>query len=79
MSKFRLWVIGWWSCLSWMIPELVHEYFPDLKFWNIPTHIGDFIWYAERVNGRLAMLAVVAILALDLFTHKSIWELIGVH
>ena len=78
MNKAKNWIIGWYSCLSWMVGAIVREYCPELKFWNIPTHPNDFVWYAERINGRLAMLAVTVLLSVELLNHKSIWELIGV-
>lgn len=72
LQKFWYSVCGWLSCITWMIKEL----YPDLAFWNPPTHPEDFIWYAERVNGRLAMLAVTAILIIELTTKSSILDLV---
>jgi hypothetical protein len=46
---------------------------------NFPTQPEDYLWYAERFNGRAAMLAVIFILQWELVTHKSIWEFIGVY
>jgi hypothetical protein len=66
MNKFWLGVQGYVSCFGWIfatIWEVILEKCPDLKFWKPPTHPDDFIWYAERVNGRLAMLALTSILA----------------
>ena len=77
-QKFLYAIQGWWSCISWILVELIKEYFPDLNLLEIPTHPSDFAWYAERVNGRLAMLAVVAILNIDFFTKDSIWHVIHV-
>jgi hypothetical protein len=56
LDKFWYSIRGWYSCTSWIITEIVKEYLPDLVFWKPPTHPDDFTWYAERVNGRLAML-----------------------
>jgi len=39
------------------IKFLLEEY-PDLKCWKRHTNLDDYIWYAERVNGRIAMLAL---------------------
>jgi hypothetical protein len=58
--------------------EIYKEYCPDLNFKNIPLHPQDYIWYAERWNGRAAMLAVIFILQWELITGQSIWEFIGV-
>jgi hypothetical protein len=66
MNKFVLTIQGYASCFGWIfasIWELILERCPDLKFWKPPTHPDDFLWYAERVNGRLAMLALTSLLA----------------
>jgi hypothetical protein len=39
--------------------EVIKEYCPDLNLGDIPTHPDDFLWYAERINGRIAMLTIV--------------------
>jgi hypothetical protein len=61
MNKFFLGLQGYISCFSWMIPALwewILEMSPDLRFWKWHTNLDDHLWYAERVNGRLAMLAM---------------------
>jgi hypothetical protein len=79
MKKSILWLQGMWSCISWFVYELIKEYCPDLNLYDMPTHPADYLWYAERVNGRAAMLAVIFIMQWELITHKSIWEFIGVY
>jgi hypothetical protein len=66
MNKFVLTIKGYASCFGWVFSETwkaLLENYPDLKFWKPFTHLDDFLWYAERVNGRLAMLALTFILA----------------
>jgi hypothetical protein len=61
MNKFWLGVQGYWSCISWIpaaLLKFIWEESPDLKFWKQHTNFDDHIWYAERVNGRIAMLAL---------------------
>jgi hypothetical protein len=61
MNKFWLGVKGYTSCVSWIpgaILKFIWEELPDLKFWKRHTNFDDHIWYAERVNGRIAMLAL---------------------
>lgn len=61
MNKFWLGLKGYWSCVAWLPAALfkfMWEEFPDLKFWKRHTNFDDHIWYAERVNGRIAMLAL---------------------
>jgi hypothetical protein len=77
MNKTALWIQGIWMCLSGVFTE-VFANCVDLKFWQFPTHADDLIWYAERVNGRLAMLALVFVLQFELLSHESIWKTIGV-
>jgi hypothetical protein len=79
MNKIVGFFQGLWNCLSWFVVEIVKEYCPDLNISNIPSHPEDYLWYAERMNGRAAMIAVVFILQWELITHKSIWEFIGVY
>lgn len=76
LEKMRYTIIGWYNCLSWLLLALLKEVLPDLT--SIPTHPTDFIWYAERMNGRVAMLAVTAILCVDFLTKQSIWATIHV-
>lgn len=66
-----------WYCVSWIFVGLI-ENCVDLKFWQLPNHPNDLLWYAERVNGRLAMITLVVVLHLELFRHESIWKIIGV-
>jgi len=47
-----------------------------LNIFNPPKEYEDFIWYAERVNGRVAMLTLTAVLILELINRTSIWSLI---
>ena len=79
MEKILLTIKGYWSCLGWMFAALLKwllEECPDLKFWEGHTNIDDHIWYAERVNGRIAMLALTVVLLYEFTTHTSIWSLI---
>jgi hypothetical protein len=61
MNKFWQGIQGYWSCVSWfpgaLLKFLLEEY-PDLKFWKRHTNLDDHLWYAERVNGRIAMLTL---------------------
>jgi hypothetical protein len=54
----------------------IAEELPDL-FGKIPTHPSDFLWYAERVNGRIAMITITTVLMLEFATKESIFSLIG--
>ena len=58
--------------------EVVKEYCPDLNLLDIPSHPDDFLWYAERVNGRVAMLTILSVLMVELETKKSIFEIVGI-
>jgi hypothetical protein len=61
MNKFFLGIQGYHSCFNWIIPaiwEWVLEAAPELRFWKRYKNLDDHLWYAERVNGRLAMLAL---------------------
>ena len=65
MNKFLLGLQGYLSCLGWMLPALwewILEMSPDLRFWKWHTNLDDHLWYAERVNGRLAMLTLTFLL-----------------
>ena len=77
MNKFLLTLQGYAMCFSWIPKMILHEC-PDLLFWRVPTHPSDFIAYAERINGRLAMLAIVIILNTEFFTHESIWRTLNI-
>lgn len=59
------------------ITEVVKEYCPDLNPLDIPTQPDDFLWYAERVNGRIAMITIVSVLMAEFATKKSIFQIIG--
>ena len=50
----------------------------DLHSDKWPWHPNDYIWFAERWNGRFAMFGVIAILQLELIYKESFWKLIGV-
>jgi hypothetical protein len=79
MDKFWNGVKGYWSCLGWLIPAIckwVLEECPELKFWKGHTNFDDHIWYAERVNGRIAMLVLSVAILYEFTTHTSIWSLI---
>lgn len=78
LEKFWYSIRGWYNCISWVVEIIIKEWFPDLAFWKPPAHPNDFIWYAERVNGRLAMLAVFVILTIELSTKSSIWNFVHV-
>jgi hypothetical protein len=58
--------------------EVTKEYCPDLNLLDIPTNPDDFLWYAERVNGRIAMLTIISVLMAEFATKKSIFEIIGI-
>lgn len=78
MNKIIFSIRGYLNCLSWVLIETIKfilEECPDLKFWKIPTHPSDFLWYAERINGRIAMIVLSSVLWLELITGKGIWEL----
>jgi hypothetical protein len=79
MNKILLGIQGYAACLGWMLSALftwILEECPDLKFWKWHTDIDDHLWYAERVNGRIAMLVLSVVLLYEFTTHTSIWSLI---
>jgi hypothetical protein len=79
MNKFLLGVQGYISCFGWILAEVfkwILEECPDLKFWKWHTNLDDHIWYAERVNGRIAMVVLTVVLLYEFTTHTSIWSLI---
>jgi hypothetical protein len=76
--KTLLFIQGMAMCLAWLAKEMINEYCPDLNLFKIPTHPNDYMWFAERWNGRVAMLAVMFIMYWELFHKQSIWSLIGV-
>jgi hypothetical protein len=64
MNKFWLGVQGYASCFGWIFAVMWKwflESSPDLRFWKWHNNWDDHIWYAERVNGRLAMLALTGL------------------
>jgi hypothetical protein len=67
-----------WMITSWAIGTLWREYMVDLHIDKWPWHPNDYIWFAERWNGRFAMFGVIAILQLELIYKESFWKLIGV-
>jgi len=71
MNKFLLGVQGYVSCFGWILPAVwgwILEAAPELRFWKWHTNLNDHLFYAERVNGRLAMLALT-FLFIWCFTH----------
>jgi hypothetical protein len=79
MNKFLLGIQGYASCFGWIfvaIFKVILEECPDLKFWERHSNWDDHIWYAERVNGRIAMLVLSVLLLYEFTTHTSIWSLI---
>ncbi len=77
MEKILRWFEDLWHCTSWIFVA-IFENCVDLKFWKFPTNPNDLLWYAERVNGRVAMITLVIVLHLELFYHASIWQLTGI-
>jgi len=59
-----------------VIGKYILEECPDLKFWEWHDNMNDHLWYAERVNGRVAMLVLSVLLILELVQRKSIWEIV---
>jgi hypothetical protein len=59
------------------LANVIKEYCPDLNPLNIPAHPEDFLWYAERVNGRIVMLTITSVLMAEFATKESIFQLIG--
>jgi hypothetical protein len=79
MNKFWYGVQGYASCFGWILQAIakwIWEECPDLKFWRLHEDWNDHLWYAERVNGRLAMLALTIVLILELVSGNSIWDFI---
>lgn len=82
MNKIFLGIKGYISCLGWVLAVLwdfVVEHCTEIRFWERHDNFDDHIWYAERVNGRLAMVTLTIILILELVSHHSIRDLIYVH
>lgn len=78
MNKAFYWLQSVWNCFSWIFKVLWEEYLVDLDPSKIPWHPNDFLWYAERWNGRVAMVTIIVVLQLELIYKTSIWDLIGV-
>lgn len=79
MNRIFLGIKGYISCLDWVLAvlwEFVVEHCTEIRFWERHDNFDDHIWYAERVNGRLAMVTLTIILILELVSHHSIWDLI---
>ncbi len=76
VAKLNLFFRKFWTGLTCVL-SVVFGDCVDLKFWKVPLHPEDFLWYAERINGRIAMLAVVIILQIELVTHEPILHSIG--
>ena len=72
MKGFFICLAEFWKCIQ----EYIRTELVDLNIFNPPNHLKDFIWYAERVNGRVAMLTLTTVLILELATKNSIWSLI---
>jgi hypothetical protein len=45
---------------------------------TVPTPKYGFSNYAERLNGRAAMIGFVAVVAIEYFTHKGFLSLLGI-
>ena len=66
-------------CFTWaarVVWEFALEHCVEIRFWERHNNFDDHIWYAERVNGRLAMLALSLVLILELVLHDSIWHIV---
>lgn len=64
MNKFLLGIQGYISCFGWIVTALWKwflEVSVDLRCWW-HTDFDDHLWYAERVNGRIAMLTLTFLL-----------------
>jgi len=81
MKDFLRSAQDYFYCFTWIIEAIatwLTEEYPELKFWKQHTNIDDHLWYAERVNGRVAMLVLTTILILELVSDRSIWDIIHV-
>ena len=79
MKNFLRSVQGYWMCVGWIVPEFLRwvcEFTPELKFWKWHNNLDDHLWYAERVNGRIAMLVLSVLLILEFVQRKSIWDIV---
>ncbi len=45
---------------------------------TVPTPKYGFSNYAERLNGRAAMIGFVAVVAIEYFTHEGFLSLLGI-
>lgn len=69
MNKVSLCIKGYISCFGWMITAVwkwILEQAPELAPWKKYSNLEDHLWYAERLNGRLAMIGWVVMLFLFL-------------
>lgn len=81
MNKIWLGIQGYISCFGWVLQAIARwlwEECPDLRFWKGHTNLDDHLWYAERVNGRVAMVTLSILLVLELISHKSIWDILQI-
>lgn len=81
LTKAKLWIQGLFSCVQAVFQMLycaIKANAPDLDFKNVPWHIEDYICYAERVNGRVAMIVLSSLLLIEYCSGQSIWRLIHV-
>ena len=79
MNKIWWTIQGYASCFGWMVVaiwEWMLEECGEIRFWKRYENLDDHIWYAERVNGRLAMVVLTITLILELVSHHSIWDLL---
>lgn len=82
MNKIWWTIQGYAACLGWMVAaiwEWTLEQCGEIRLWKRYENFDDHIWYAERVNGRLAMVTLTITLILELVSHHSIWDLLYVH
>jgi hypothetical protein len=81
LTKGVHFIRGTIACLTALFEiflEFIKEYCPDLTPNVLPWHPDDYIAYAERVNGRVAMLVLVSVLIIELASRQSIWSLVHV-
>ena len=79
MNKIWWTIQGYVSCFGWIfgaIVDLALEHWSEIRFWKRYETFDDHIWYAERVNGRLAMIVLTIVLILELVLHRSIWDIV---
>lgn len=73
-NKVFLWLKGCYSCFSWMFKAIWDEYLIDLHLHKIPSHPNDYIAFAERWNGRVAMISIIVILQWELLKKQASWS-----